>query len=273
MQPGRRPWTAVAGTATAMRCGRGVARGVPDVSQARNRMYTRFIPGEEIGAVAAWKFGRLGGAEPEEPQLEMAAAEPEPEAQPEPEPEPEEARLQRAYDAGHAAGYASGHADAARVGHEQLDAYVSGQAREHAAHLAEAVQALQQRLAASEQHLARQVLDLAAELARQIVRRELATQPDAVLPVVHEALALLGADHKPATVRLHPQDLEVVGPTLRTHYADLPIAWVADPQLARGGCLVEAGGTVVDGQLPARWRRALAQLGLETPWEPEPRDG
>jgi flagellar assembly protein FliH len=248
-----------------------VARGMQNVSQARNRMYTRFIPGEEIGAVAAWEFGRLGEPAREEPQLEMVPPEPEPE--PQPAPEPEEARLQRAYDAGHAAGYASGHADAARVGHEQLDAYVTGQGREHAAHLAEAVQALQQRLAASEQQLARQVLDLATELARQIVRHELATQTDAVLPVVREALALLGADHKPATVRLHPEDLEVVGAALRAQYAELPIAWVADPEIARGGCLVEAGGTVVDGQLPSRWRRALAPLGMDTPWQPEQRDG
>lgn len=243
------------------------------MSTVRHRMYTRFIPGEEIGAVAAWKFGRLGGPEPEAAPLEMALPEPVSEPEPQPAPEPEEARLQRAYDAGHAAGYAIGHADAARVGHEQLDAYVGGQGREHAAHLAEAVQALLQRLAASEQQLARQVLDLATELARQVVRRELATQTDAVLPVVREALALLGADHKPATVRLHPEDLEVVGAALRAQYADLPIAWVADPKIARGGCLVEAGGTVVDGQLHARWRRALAQLGMDSPWQPEPKDG
>jgi flagellar assembly protein FliH len=236
------------------------------MSISRHRMYTRFIPGEEIGAVAAWKFGSLGAPEPE-PLLEMVPPEPVPE--PEPEPEPEEARLQRAYDAGHAAGYASGHADAARVGHEQLDAYVGGQGRENAAELAAVVQQLQQRLAECEQRQAGQVLELAAELARQVVRRELTTRPDAVLPVVREALALLGADHKVATVRLHPQDLEVVGAVLREEHAALDIRWSPDADIARGGCVVEAAGTVVDGQLPVRWRRALAQLGLDAPWQPQ----
>lgn len=236
------------------------------MSNARHRMYTRFIPGEEIGQVAAWQFGRLGGAEPD-PLPELPEPEVLPPVEPELPPEPEEARLQRAYDAGHAAGYAAGHADAARVGHEQLDAYVTGQGRENAAQLAAVVQDLQQRLAQAEQQLARQVLDLAAELARQVVRRELATQPDAVLPVVHEALALLGADHKPATVRLNPADLDAVGAGLRTHYAGLAIAWAADAQVARGGCLVEAGGSVIDGQLPTRWRRALAKLGLDATWD------
>lgn len=235
------------------------------MSTSHNRMYTRFIPGEEIGVAAPWKFGRLGEPEPE-PLLEMAPPEPAPE--PEPEPEPEEARLQRAYDAGHAAGYAAGHADAARVGHEQLDAYVGGQGRENAARLAEVVQQLQQRLAECEQRQARQVLELATELARQVVRRELATQPDAVLPVVREALALLGADHRLAAVRLHPHDLEVVGAALREEHAALDIRWTADTDVERGGCVVEAAGTVVDGQLPVRWRRALAQLGLDAPWQP-----
>lgn len=234
------------------------------MSIGHHRMYTRFIPGEEIGAAAPWKFGRLG--EPEaEPLLEMAPAEPA--APPEPAPEPEEARLQRAYDAGHAAGYAAGHADAARVGHEQLDAYVGGQGRENAARLAEVVQQLRQRLADCEQRQARQVLDLAAEVARQVVRRELATQADAVLPVVREALALLGADHKAATVRLHPQDLAVVGDALRREHPALDVRWTADPDVERGGCLVEAGGTVVDGRLATRWRRALAPLGLDAPWQ------
>ena len=241
------------------------------MSTAHHRMYTRFIPGEEIGVVAAWKFGRLGGDEPEpEPLLE--AAPPAPELEPEPAPEPEEARLQRAYDAGHAAGYASGHADAARVGHEQLDAYVGGQGRENAAQLAAVVQQLQQRLADCEQRQARQVLDLAAELARQIVRRELSVQPDAVLPVVREALALLGTEHKAATVKLHAEDLAVVETALREEHAALQVNWMADAQVERGGCLVESAGTVVDGRLPARWRRALAQLGLDAPWQQEAGD-
>ena len=230
------------------------------MSNDRHRMYTRFIPSEEVGAVSAWQFGLVG--DPVPPR--EVVAEPEPELL----PEPEEVRLQRAWDGGHAAGYAQGHADAARVGHEQLDTYVSGQGRENAEQLAAVVQALQQRLAQAEQTLARQVLDLAAELARQVVRRELATQPDAVLPVVREALSRLVGEHQPTTVRLHPADLQVVGDALRKEFPLPTLRWAADEQVARGGCVVEAGGTVVDGTLASRWQRALANLGLESAWEP-----
>jgi len=229
-------------------------------------MYTRFIPREEIEAVAAWKFGIVGA-----PAL---PAQPEAEPDPGPPPEPEEARLQRAWDAGHAAGYAEGHAAAARVGHEQLDQYVGGQGRENAERLAAVAQALQERLARCEQDLARQVLDLAAELARQVVRRELAVRPDAVLPVVREAVAALLADGRPAAVRLHPQDLQVVEAALREEYPTPAIRWLADADVERGGCLVESGGAVVDGSVANRWRGVLANLGLDAPWQPpEAADG
>ncbi len=232
------------------------------MSNTRNRMYTRFIPSEEVGAFAAWKFGRIG----EPAQAELPPPEPEIALEPEPPPEPEEVRLQRAWDGGHAAGYAAGHADAARVGHEQLDAYVSGQGHENATQLMAVVQSLSDRLAQCEEGMARQVLELAAELARQVVRRELAVRTDAVLPVVREALSLLATDHKPASVRLHPQDLESVGKALREEFPNSAISWMADEQIARGGCTVESGGMLVDGTVAKRWQRALANLGLDAAW-------
>jgi flagellar assembly protein FliH len=239
------------------------------MSYARHRMYSRFIPSEEVGEFAAWKFGRIG--EPDVPELPAAnAAEPMLEVDPGPAPEPEEVKLQRAWDAGHAAGYAEGHADAARVGHAQLDAYVSGQGREHAEHLTAIAQTLADRLAQAEQALARQVLDLAAELARQMVRRELAVRPDAVLPVVREALAQLVDDHKPGSVHLHPQDLECVGTALAKEFPRSTLRWLADPGIERGGCTVESAGMLVDGTVARRWQRTLAPLGLDAPWvQPE----
>lgn len=226
-------------------------------------MYSRFIPSEEVGEVSAWTFGRFG--EPERPELPVAA--PVVQAEPEPAPEPIELQLQRAWDEGRAAGYAAGHAEAARVGHEHLDAYVAGEGRENAEHLMAVVQSMSGRLAHAEHAMARQVLDLAAELARQVVRRELAVRPDAVLPVVREALSLLATDHKPASVRLHPQDLQVVGAALREEFPTSAISWIADEQIERGGCTVESGGMLVDGTLGKRWKRALANLGLDTAWE------
>jgi flagellar assembly protein FliH len=47
----------------------------------------------------------------------------------------------------------------------------------------------------------------------------------------------------------------------------MALALVADASVKPGGCVVAASGTVVDGTLDTRWRRAVANLGLASPWE------
>ena len=42
---------------------------------------------------------------------------------------------------------------------------------------------------------------------------------------------------------------------------------IADATVSRGGCLIESAGTVVNGTLEKRWMRAVANLGLDSPWE------
>jgi flagellar assembly protein FliH len=44
------------------------------------------------------------------------------------------------------------------------------------------------------------------------------------------------------------------------------VAWLPDASVERGGCLVESGGTVIDGTVSKRWERAVAQLGLARTW-------
>ena len=111
------------------------------------------------------------------------------------------------------------------------------------------------------------MLELACELARQVLRRELTVNPQALLPVLREALGLLLADGKNAVVRLNAVDRDALAPTLETEFASLSLTLVADEAIAPGGCLVESAGTVVDATLPKRWARAVADLGVSLGWE------
>ena len=80
-------------------------------------------------------------------------------------------------------------------------------------------------------------------------------------------LGMLVADGRPATVRLHPSDLELAGTALHEAFASQPLQWLADADVPPGGCRVEAAGTVIDGSLQKRWQRAIAPLGLASAWE------
>ncbi len=230
---------------------------------SNQRSYSRFIPSEEVGEFTQWKFGAVDGSQ---------LVEPEPEVLPEPLPDPAEleaaqlALIEQACDAAFSQGLAQGQADTTLEWQQRMDDYVAGQAQEMSQSIANVVQSLQESLAAMQQRMAQDVLLLACDIAREVVRRELSVSPDVLEPVVREAVGMLVSEGRPALVRLNPADMGAVEQPLRDEMG-AGIQWVADAAVPAGGCLVESGGTVVDGSVEKRWERAIASLGLESPWQ------
>lgn len=220
----------------------------------RNR--NRFVAGDEIGAFSDWKFDDVDQAAVRfaNKLREQELAE-------------DKLRESGAREEGYAQGFEAGRALGLREGLQQLDAYVAGQGQEVTRHFAQLFQSATDQLVQGQQVMAEGVLHLACEIARQVVRRELDANPDALRPVIQEALGLLTADAKAAVARLNPLDLEVLQPTLVQEYPGIALTLVADAAVSAGGCLVEAAGTVVDGTLERRWSRTVAKLGLESSWE------
>ena len=219
------------------------------------RVHNRFIPGEELGAVVDWNFGAVDQA-----SVRFAAKL---KAQEAAEDQAKESVLRQS---GYAEGFAQGHAQATMEGNRRIDDYISSQGQETARGFGQLFESAQAQMAEAEQVMAKGVLELACELARQVLRHELSTNPSALQPVIREALGVLAVDSKAAVVRLHPQDLGVLDDVLRQEFAGLALTLLGDASITRGGCLVESAGTVVDGTLEKRWARAVASLGLESAW-------
>jgi flagellar assembly protein FliH len=220
------------------------------------RNYSRFVPGEEIDAVEQWSFGAVDTA-----SLLLAA---------------QVKARERAADLvkddvlkqeGYAEGFVQGHAQATLEAQRQIADFIANQGREAAQNFALLFTSVQAQQADAEQVIARGVLELACELARQVLRRELSVEPQALQPVIREALGLLMAESKSALVRLNPLDLEVLEDGVRAELSGMSLTLLADAAISRGGCLIESAGTVVDGTLEKRWMRAIANLGLNSPWE------
>ncbi|OHC80161.1 MAG: flagellar assembly protein FliH [Rhodoferax sp. RIFCSPLOWO2_12_FULL_60_11] len=224
------------------------------------RNYSRFIPGEEIDAVEQWNFAAVDTAS----LLLAAQVKVRDEAA-------EESKQEACRQAGYAEGFAQGRAQATVEAQRQMADYIAHQGSDAARQFAQLFATVQAQLAEAEQVMAQGTLELACELARQVLRRELSVDPKAVQPVIREALGLLVADTKSAVVRLHPLDFNVLEEVIRTEFSSLSLTLLADPGLTRGGCLIESAGTVVDGTLEKRWMRAVASLGLDSSWE-EPAD-
>ena len=220
------------------------------------RNYLRFIPGEEVGAVEQWSF------EPVDQEAVRLAAQAKVS-----EAAVDHLKEESLKQEGYAEGFIQGQAQAAVEAQRQITDYIANEGQKAAREFAGLFVAAQAQMADAEQVMARGVLDLACELARQVVRRELSINTDTLQPVLREAMGLLAADTKSAVIRLNPLDLEVLEPVLRSEFAGLALTLLPEESVSRGGCLVESAGTVVDGTLEKRWARAVAKLGLESAWE------
>ena len=267
---------------------------------------TRFIPSEEIDSqrVRQWDFGsvrrsgRQGFSAMPEMTLNTALAAPveddlvqelpseesqEPEAQavldvveeltPAAPTFSEEELAQRIEEAaqqareqGYQQGLEQGMQKAAQEWQARMSDYQNNLGRETALRLNEVLHTAQTAVQGLSQEIAPDLLQLATDVARQVVRQELRCNPQALQPVVAEALDMLGAETKPALVRLNPEDFKHLEVHLRTALPNPKVEWLADPSVAEGGCLVESQGAQVDGSLERRWQRAVAALGLVSTW-------
>lgn len=223
--------------------------------------YHRFIPSEEVEKVSAWEFAPVGEV-PATPQAPL------PDAAAPAAPEVSEALLddirQRAYDEGFEHGRQAG----AQEARQALEPVLQKDMQQQAQRVGQLLVKLQAELAHLDEALAEQMLALACDLARQVVRRELATPLEPLRAVVQEALALAVQDGKPATLRLHPQDALLLQTGLGDALADTQVKVVADDHLTPGGCVVESTQGQVDATVEKRWARAVANLGLQSPWNP-----
>lgn len=254
------------------------------------KVYARFIPREEVSEFTLWKFSAIDGAEEPTPLLQESTAEVLPaevEALHREQVQTardegfaqglaqglEQGRAQgheEGYAQGHAQGFEQGHAEATREWQQRMDDYQAHQAQEAAQRLASVMAELDASLTEMQKQMAQEMLRLACDIARQVVRRELRSDPLLVEPVVREALGLLVADSRPALVRLHPDDFAAFAEPRRAELAaGGSVQWLADASVAPGGCRVESGGMVIDGSLEKRWQKALAALGLEGSWRTE----
>lgn len=263
------------------------------MSKPVNRSHSRFIPQEEIDekTVTPWRFGTVdanaAGFAPVAPaqfqsfsaaafmptkQLSAEVVEmPASEAVVPPEPALAEEQLQQMLEQaraeGLAQGLAQGKAQTTQEWQRRLDDYVAGVERDNVQRVDAVLEGLDAGFRQMQAGVASELLNLACEIARQVVRQELRSQPMALLPVVREALDMLAAESRMATVRLNPADYAVLDEALRAEHGEhSKIQWVSDAALAPGDVKVESGGAEIDAGLDKRWRRAVAALGLVSTW-------
>jgi flagellar biosynthesis/type III secretory pathway protein FliH len=107
---------------------------------------------------------------------------------------------------------------------------------------------------------------LAVIVARQIVAREVSLDRELVAELVRRALTEFPIEQA-VRIRVHPLDLAQLTTAAGGSGGDAaPItgsreaSWLADPRVARGGCLVEGRDRIVDGRVDTALERAYRRM-------------
>jgi len=114
--------------------------------------------------------------------------------------------------------------------------------------------------------LADMVLELALDVARQVVAGELAARPERILDVVNLALKQMAETSREARLLLNPDDAALVRPHLDQVLDKNRLRIVEDVRIVRGGCLIETAQGDLDATLPGRWRQVVQVLGSNKNW-------
>jgi flagellar assembly protein FliH len=142
----------------------------------------------------------------------------------------------------------------------------SERARAEGERLQQLAQHYSQAIATVEESIAEDLLSLALDIAKQLLREALIVKPELILPIVREALASLSEPRQNPVLLLNPADLELV--TLRMGDLLAIEGWkvLADERIEAGGCRVESANGEVNATLATRWQRIISTLGRDHAW-------
>lgn len=106
-----------------------------------------------------------------------------------------------------------------------------------------------------------QLAQLALTIAKQIIRREIQTDPNQVMAVVRESVGLLPSHCQDIKVYLNPADCQLLKDNLQLSAGDNK-NWelLEDPNLQRGDCRVHSGDASVFADLETRLAKISANL-------------
>ncbi|OHX18999.1 flagellar assembly protein FliH [Chromobacterium sphagni] len=181
---------------------------------------------------------------------------------------------QTGHDAGLEAGRAEGFEQGLQAGREQGMAEVRA---EQLPRLEEAWRALDHmggefagELKRVERELAGGVLQLAWQLAQKLLQQRLQRDDQALLPLLQSVLAELPSTLGNARLRVNPADLAAAREFLQQETPETAWQWMEDPNMARGGCIIDTASVRLDMTLPTRLAALSRALGLEAGDERQP---
>ena len=156
------------------------------------------------------------------------------------------------YENGRNEGFEYGHKEGLNDAHQEM--------RQYAGQMEQLLHLFSQPLRDLDSRVERELLSLVIAIVKQLVRREVKSDPNLIIGVVREALSILPVSSQSVRLMVHPDDAELI----REVYTlgDTEIGWklVEDPVISRGGCRVITETSQIDATLDTRLTSLIAPL-------------
>jgi flagellar assembly protein FliH len=164
----------------------------------------------------------------------------------------QKAAYEEGYEEGRREGFEFGHKEGLEQAKQQLEHYTSD--------LDRLLMTFEEPLRELDNQIERELLSLVIAIVRQLVRREVKSDPNLIIGVVREALSILPVNSRNVRLLVHPEDADLI----REIYAlgDTEVGWqlVEDPVINRGGCKVVTDTSQIDATLDSRLASLIAPL-------------
>ena len=112
----------------------------------------------------------------------------------------------------------------------------------------------------TEEKIENEIVLLCLAIAKQIIRREITTDPGHIIAVIREAVSALPSVAQKIRILLHPDDVVLVRSVLAEFNEDVSWRIVDDLALTRGDCKVVTENSQVDATLEKRLAMIAAKL-------------
>ena len=111
----------------------------------------------------------------------------------------------------------------------------------------------------------KELFGLAMATAKQIIRREIQTDPGQIVAVIKEAIHALPSGSNNIKVYLHPADAQIARDSLKLSQSsdsDVEQSWniIEEPILTRGGCQIETESSQIDASIETRLAEIAARI-------------
>ncbi|MEW8507025.1 MAG: flagellar assembly protein FliH [Candidatus Thiodiazotropha sp.] len=157
-------------------------------------------------------------------------------------------------------GFEKGKQEGFEYGHKEGLAQAQRDIQHYIAHLDNLLSHFERPLKDLDNQVEKELLSLVIAIVKQLLRREVKSDPNLIVGVVREALSVLPVSSNNVRLLLHPEDAELI----REVYAlgENEVGWnlIEDPVINRGGCKVVTDTSQIDGTLESRLATLIAPL-------------